>query len=243
MAEGTSICECCGGITVSTPAATYARAGLGAVEMRAGSYWSFRDTMTARLTSAEYGTLADLKTRDATVDFSIALIDAWAVTLDILTFYAERLSTETLLDTAQEVPSLHLLARLVGYRPHPGVSASAELTFTLSEAPGAPRAITLPSGVKVQSTPGPDEDPVIFETSNAIPARPAWNAMRPLLGAPQELFADTSELVLPGVQNGLTAGDALYFEADDGTDVLAMVREVRLAPANPAEDPDAGDLT
>ena len=114
---GPSICGCCGGLAVTAPSASFARAGLKQVPLRAGGYWSYRDSLIARLTTSEYGPLAELKSRDSTVDFSIALIDAWSTTGEVLSFYAERLANETLLPTAQERLSLHMLAELVGYRP------------------------------------------------------------------------------------------------------------------------------
>ena len=240
---GSSICGCCGGLTVTAPSASFARAGLSQVPLRAGGYWSYRDSLIARLTAAEHGPLAELKSRDPAVDFSIALIDAWSTTGEVLSFYAERLANETLLPTAQERLSLHMLAELVGYRPSPGVAASAKLAFTMAEAPGAPRAVELPSGIKVQSTPGPGEDPVLFETGAAIPARPAWNAMRPQLAAIQPLLATTNQLYLGGTQTGLKPGDALFFPADNGTPVFARITAVTPLPADPAVDPDRPDLT
>lgn len=242
-ADGGTPCGCCEGIAPLTPRATYQRPGLSAISARSGDYWSFRDTMTARLTSADYGTLADLRTRDARSDGSIATIDAWAVGADILTFYHERLLSETLLPTAGELWSLHQLAGLVSYRPHPGVSAETDLAFTLAATEGAPRKITLPSGVKVQSTPGPDESPVIFETSQSVEARPAWNAMRPRQYESQTLEATTTRLWLSGTTTGLQPGDGLFFIADDTTPVFAIIREVAVTVANPFLDPDSVDMT
>ncbi|MDS9470126.1 hypothetical protein RGQ15_21470 [Paracoccus sp. MBLB3053] len=236
-------CCACEGIMVSTPEAAWNRPGLTNISVRAGTYTSFLDTMLARLSSSEHGALADLRTRDPAVDFSIAALDAWAVVGDILTFYAERLTVETLLPTARELNSLHGLAMLVGYAPSPGVAAEVEIAFRMSEVEGSPRSIKLPSGVKVQSTPGPDEAPVIFETTASIPARSAWNAMRPLLDAPQELTAGTTRLALAGTRTGLKSGDGVAFAADDGTPVFARVSSVTIEPANPALDPDAIDLT
>lgn len=243
MAEGATLCGCGTGISVRTPQSSYQRPGLSAISARTGDYWAFLDTMTARLSSADHGTLSDLKTRDPSVDFSIALIDAWAVSADILTFYTERLLSETLLPTAGEIWSLHQLAGLVSYRPHPGVSAAALLAFTLSETAGAPRRITLPSGVKVQSTPGPGETPVIFETTDPIEARPAWNALRPRQTEVQALTAATTELYLAGTGTGLVAGDGLFFFADDTSPIFALIRRVDLVPADPVNDPGSRDLT
>ena len=243
MASKPGICDCCGGLSVTAPVANFARAGLSEVTLRSGTYWSFRDSMIARLSSSDHGALGDLKSRDPKVDFSIALIDAWAVTGDILTFYNERLGSETLVETAQETESLHLLAQLVGYVPQPGVSASVKLAFKMAESPGAPEAVELASGLKVQSTPGPGEDPVLFETGEALSARPAWNAIRPRLGEIQALSTGTRELYLAGTQTGLRAGNALFFTADNGTPVFAYIRDVELLPADPAKDPDKPDLT
>lgn len=237
------LCGCCSGISIKTPQAGYQRPGLPVITARAGDYWAFKDTMTARLTSAEYGSLSDLRSRDPSVDHSMALIDAWSVAGEILGFYYDRLLSETLLPTAGELWSLHQLAGLVSYRPHPGVSAETTLAFKMSTAEGAPRAATLPSGIKVQSTPGPDETPVIFETSESVEARPAWNAMRPRLSSVQALSTTTTRLYLDGTATGLVAGDALFYFADDGTAVFALIRKVELKPANAAEDPDSRDLT
>ena len=51
--------------------------------------------MTAGLTRGDRPALAGLKTRDPS-DFSLALIDAWAVAADVLTFYTERIANEKL---------------------------------------------------------------------------------------------------------------------------------------------------
>ena len=238
-----TICGCCGGIAVSAPSASFARFGLDRVQLRAGGYWSYRDSLVARLSAAEHGVLADLKSRDAAVDFSIALAEAWASAGEVLSFYADRLTNETLLPTAEERLSLHMLSELVGYRPGPGVAASARIAFTMVAAPGAPQMVALPSGIKVQSTPGPDEKPVLFETGAPIQARPAWNAMRPQLAVKQVLTATTTQLYLAGTQAGLKPGDALYFVADAGVDVFARISAVTLLPADPAKDPDRPDLT
>src|SRR6516162_5042288 len=97
--------------------------------------------MLARLSSSDYPALAGLKTRDDD-DFSIALLDASSVVLDILTFYQERLANESYLRTATARFSLVHLARLIGYQPSPGVSASVYLVFTLTAAPGLPTNTT-----------------------------------------------------------------------------------------------------
>src|SRR5205823_7044612 len=87
--------------------------------------------------------LAALTTRSAT-DPAIAMLDAWAVVADVLTFYQERIANEGYLRTATERRSVLELARLVGYAPRPGVASSVYLAYTLEEkikplvAPGSP---------------------------------------------------------------------------------------------------------
>src|SRR5207244_2490538 len=96
--------------------------------------------------------LKDLSTRSPD-DFSVALLDAWAVTADVLTFYQERMANEGFLRTAIERRSVLELARAIGYELNPGVAASAFLTFTIEDAVGAPGSAVVPAGTKVQSVP------------------------------------------------------------------------------------------
>src|SRR5215472_2942848 len=77
-------CECCTGISVQTPRVEYNLPGLPAIAYRTGTWATFKESMLARLSSSDYPALAPLKTRDDD-DFTIALIDATSVVLDILT--------------------------------------------------------------------------------------------------------------------------------------------------------------
>src|SRR5262249_24394954 len=110
--------------------------------------------MLARLSSAEYPALQDLKSRSDD-DFTIAFLDATSVVLDILTFYQERLTNENYLRCATQLRSLTELSRLIGYQPAPGVSASTYLAFSFKQTPGQPPnpsapPIVIPKGTKVQ---------------------------------------------------------------------------------------------
>src|SRR5206468_7546586 len=121
------------------------RPGLTALSYRAGTYATFFETMVARLSSLYLDVptadnlstqrvypLKSLTTRDRS-DFSIALLDAWAIVADVLTFYQERIANEGYLRTAIERRSIIELARLVGYRLRPGVAASVYLALTIDE--------------------------------------------------------------------------------------------------------------
>jgi homeodomain-containing protein len=91
-------CGCCNGAEPVTPIAIANRPGLSALAYRAGTYASFFETMMARLSNPDFPTLAALQTREPD-DPAIALIDAWAIVADVLTFYQERIANEGYLRT------------------------------------------------------------------------------------------------------------------------------------------------
>lgn len=215
--SGLDACGCCAGVGARTPEEVANRAGLRAVSYRAGTWATFRASMLARLGSAELPALADLRTRDAD-DFSLALLDSWAVVGDVLTFYQERIANESFLRTATERRSLLELARLIGYPLRPGVSASTSLAFTLEQAPGAPQlaeaTVRILAGTRVQSMPAQDEMPQTFETTETIEGRVAWNRMRPRTTRRQEIAAGARELYLAGTDTQLKVGDAILVVGD-----------------------------
>jgi len=199
-------CGCCEGVEALTPASVVNRPGLSALLYRVGSHGSFKATMQTALSRDP--ALQALKTR-ADDDPSVALLDAWAIVLDVLTFYQERLANEAYLRTATERRSVLELARAIGYELNPGVAASADLAFEMETAPGSPAIVTVEAGTRVQSQPGPGEQPQTFETIEAIEAHAAWNALKPRqtrLRLPA--FGDRS-LYLKGVTTNLKPGDAL----------------------------------
>src|SRR5688572_6670253 len=91
-------CDCCEGVEALTPVAIFNRPGLDAIAFRAGTHASFFETMQAQLSSSEFPRLAALTTRE-TRDASIALLDAWSMVGDVLTFYQERIANEGYLRT------------------------------------------------------------------------------------------------------------------------------------------------
>ncbi len=216
--HGLNDCGCCEGLAVETPVEVSNRPGLSAVAYRVGTHAQFRRTSVARLSDAAHPQLRALSTRDAD-DFSLALLDAWATTADVLTFYQERIANESYLRTATERVSILELARLVGYELRPGVAASTYLAFTLNEVPGAtretaealgvPSATLIDAGIKVQSIPGPEEKAQTFETVERIEARVEWNAIRPRLTRPQPIKTDAEFVYLVGLTTGLKKGDGL----------------------------------
>jgi hypothetical protein len=204
---------------VQTPQGESNLPGLPAITYRTGTWATFRESMRARLSSADYPALAGLKTRDSD-DFSIALLDAGSVMLDILTFYQERLANETYLRTATQLQSLTELARLIGYQPATGVGSSVYLSFNLSSTPGSPtdptaQAITIPEGTQVQSVPAQNQTPQTFETAADILAKADWNALPVQTGIPWMPKSGEVSVYLQGTATQLQPGDAILIVGDE----------------------------
>jgi len=237
MSDGTcqsvqpTLCGCCEGISPETPEPVFNRPGLSAIAYRVGTHNTFLGSLLASLSSsiippwAPLGTditdpslasfnpaiaLAPLRTRDSS-DFSIALLDAWATALDILTFYQERIANEFYLRTAVDAASVMDLAQLVGYQPSPGVAASCYLAFTLNNAPGSPDNVLIAAGTRVQSVPGPGQQPQVFETSSDITALIELNAIPPVTTVPWGLNQGQTSIWLQGTSNNINVGDAILF--------------------------------
>jgi hypothetical protein len=219
---GCGAASCCEGADALVPEPIDNPPGQSSLRYRVGTYSSFFETMLARLVMptelpgrcasdppedepdplghAENWPLRRFTTRD-TDDPTIALLDAWAMVGDVLTFYQERIANEGYLRTATDLRSVQELARLVGYRPRPGVAASAELAFTIE--PG--QTVEIPAGTKAQSLPTPGQLPAVFETMAPLRASAEWNAMPPLVAmfsVPKLVEEGTSE-----EEEGGTNGD------------------------------------
>ncbi len=188
-------CGCCEGIHAETPVTIANRPGLGAISYRAGTWAQFKASLLDALSNTP--ALAGLRTRSDD-DFTIALLDAWAVACDILTFYQERIANESYLRTATELVSVGELAKLIGYKLRPGLAASAALSFTLDAPPpappapanpaggppgpasppsGAPPSATLAAGTQAQTVPDPGAQPATFETIAPVTGRAEWNTI------------------------------------------------------------------
>ena len=202
-------CDCCAGIDAVTPARISNPPGLSQIAYRIGRHGDFVESMRARLSSADRPALAALTTREAS-DFTLAITDALATSLDVLSFYTERFANEHYLRTATERLSVREMARLIGYELAPGVAAGTHLAFTLQTIPGAPaEPIVIPVGTRVQSVPGQDEQAQSFETVAPTPARAEWNAIPVQTRVRWLPKSGDTELWLDGLATGLQPGDAI----------------------------------
>ena len=227
---GPAGCGCCEGTEPLTPLPTANRPGLPTLSYRVGTHATFLETMKSRLSSRDYPQLAGLTSR-APDDAAIALLDAWATVGDVLTFYQERVANEGYLRTATERRSVVELARLVGYRPRPGVAASVYLAYTIDEK--FTEEALIPAGSRVQSVPGPGETAQSFETSEDLKARSKWNDLHPRTAQPQTLASircgdgEWAHVYLKGTSTNLKVNDPLLIGVRGGlAPQLVRVRAV-----------------
>lgn len=240
---GSETCGCCDGIAAMTPVDIGNRPGLPALSYRVGTHGRFLASMKARLPMIEIETPADgvqpartlrplqaLTTRDP-ADPAIALLDAWATVADVLTFYQERIANEGYVRTAGERRSLVEMARLVGYAPRAGVSASVFLSYTVDDNQAEP--VELAIGTRAQSLPGPDETPQSFETDAPLQARREWNDLGIRRERPQGIDSDSvlalDRVYVQGVDTGVQVGDLLLFQF--GAAVAQAIWQVRRVAA------------
>ena len=228
-------CACCAGTGAETPARADNPPGQRAVAYRVGVHATFKASLLARLTSSELPALDALGTRED-ADFTIALCDALATTLDVLSFYQERLANEHFLRTATERRSVLELARLIGYELAPGVAASTHLAFTLQDVPGSPALaagpVDIPVGTRVQSIPGPGEEAQTFETVEPTHARAEWNAIPVQTTVAWHPRFGDHELYLAGVGHAVQPGDAILIVGQERLDTKGSERwDIRLVTA------------
>ena len=223
-------CSSCGSVNTSLGISN--RPGLSALQYRIGTYDSFFAAMKARLSSQDFSfpsaapPLLSLKTRDED-DPAIAMLDAWAVLADVLTFYQERIANEGYLRTATERQSIVALSALVGAALRPGVAASTYVAYTVDPTTGS----TIAAGSKVQSIPGPGEMPQTFETSADLSGSGVISVIAPRLTRPQLLSSDSTTIYLSGMNNNIQPNDPILISG--GAAPVPRVATVSLdAPSN-----------
>jgi predicted phage baseplate assembly protein len=194
-----------------------------------------RDELLGRLLVWLTTTDPPLEIADREVgDPTIALLDAWATAGDVLGFYLDRIADEGYLSSATEPGSILALAGLAGHRPQPGIAARLHLAYQLNIDP-QDKAVLLQSGLLSQTIPDPGQLPQIFETTEALVARPSWGNLKPKQARPLSAptFEDANELrtvVVTSATANVAANETLMFNLADGGD--PALRRVAAADAD-----------
>src|SRR4051794_3462735 len=131
---GPTICPCDG---FQHPRVFSNPPGRDVIAYRSGEYASFRhalllplpgETVLSRPGGPDSGlAFTPLWRPGAQGDLALQMVEWWAYLADILTFYNERVATEASLRTARLPEDVNRLIRLLGYRPRPGIGATAVL--------------------------------------------------------------------------------------------------------------------
>lgn len=211
-------CGCCAGVNQETPVKLNNLPSQNTISYRIGTHSKFKESMLSALTNAKRPSLLSLGTRDDD-DFTIACLDGVATVLDVLSFYQERYVNEHFLRTSTERRSVLEMAQLIGYELSPGVASATHLAFTLQSTPGAPTSssapITIPMRTRVQSVPGQDEEPQVFETSEDIEARAQWNAVAAQTTFPYMPTHGDLDIYVDGLDSNVEVGDAILIVGQD----------------------------
>lgn len=234
-------CRPCQGIQTLTPRLIQNLPGQRSLRYRVGTYPEFFESMLAALSRGtpglasgealerEQAILRHLTARDQD-DPSIALLDAWAVIADVLTFYNERYATEAFVGTALHRDSLYELANQVGYATRPGLASSVYLTFEVDDKSDT---VLIPGGTQAKSTPipGSGQRAETFETVQDFVAHPSFNRIRPELTRPHNLRPDNLQnidrLYFKGLGLRLQPNDYLAIgNKDAGKPVMKKIQSI-----------------
>jgi hypothetical protein len=175
--------------------------GLPTLAYRVGDFTSFRNALLQSMPGEVE--LANWKPT-STSDLALQMIEWWAYLADILTFYNQRIANQDYLRTADLDASVRNLVSILGYRPRPGIGATATLAALVSGS----QSITLPQGISVQSKPGPGNAPQTFELLQNTSAHPTGVVSVDPDTSSAVLGADGSVL-LQGVISSIKPGDLL----------------------------------
>ena len=218
-ASCTEFCDClrCSQPQTDLLAPPSNRPGLNGIRARIGDYGAFFTDAKRQLSSKESPNLQALGTRDPT-DPTIALLDAWSVTADVLTFYRERLTQEAYLRTATDEVSLRELANMVGFKPRPGIAATVHLAYLLDPAA---KPVDIEPGAKAQTVPLPGEKMQTFETDERLTARAEWSQMKPRQSRPSNI-----DMLYALTRPTLRLTDPSLFVRPGGTSVVCVRHEI-----------------
>jgi hypothetical protein len=148
----------CGCPAPPFPAPTANPPGQTAIAYRIGDFLAFRRALLQPLAGETQ--LKDWTPRQDG-DLALQMVDWWAYISDVLAFYGERAANETYLRTAQWPESVAHLVATLGYRPRPALGARAQLAGLIS--PNMRTPVLVPRGTQIQSKPGPNTAPQVFE--------------------------------------------------------------------------------
>src|SRR5215211_3363689 len=203
------------------------------IDYRIGDYNTFRKAMFSLIRKNALLGRAIVPGSDKR-DYGAALVDMWAYLCDILTYYQERIATESFLRTSRLEESVIELLYLVDYLPQRGRSASTLVRFVANEKnvlppppPPMESAVIIPKGFKIRSIPAKGQEAIIFETDELIVISSDHNLMK-LDGwrTSYKIERGTTQLFLDKIYPELNIGDLVMISDDKNIDVVRILKKV-----------------
>ncbi|KMY66926.1 hypothetical protein AAU61_13215 [Desulfocarbo indianensis] len=221
MSDQDTICPC---QKQASPEPCQNQAGLHRVDYRLGDFDSFRQALLRPLPGEE--ALAAWRPAPQG-DLVVQILEWWAYLADVLSLYEERSLNENLLAAAELDESVSRLVEILGYRPRPGIAASAKVGFLMS----GKKSVAVPAGLGIDSKPAAGKEAQTFETSAALALRwPDAVAVEPT----GNMAGIDGCLYLNGEVSGLDPGEMLVLEPMPGQSGSRAL--LRLASATPGKD-------
>lgn len=205
--------------------------GLSAIGYRVGEYATFRDALLRAGPGEENLTGWSPATMGG--DIALQAIEWWAYLADILTFYNERIANGAYLRTAYLSGAAARIVRVLGYRPKPGVGATAMVAAIVS----AKTPITLPVGFALQSKPGPGKKPEVFELGQEVTLTPGGAIPADVVKSTSIAGTTSSSLLLEGAVTTLRPGDQALAISKTWTDGDAHVALVTITATSFEKSP------
>jgi hypothetical protein len=206
------------------------------IDYRIGDYNTFRKVMLGLIKKNALLGRAPVPKSDKK-DYGAALVDMWAYLCDILTYYQERIATESFLRTSRLEESIIELLYLVDYLPQRGRSAFTLVRFIANEktvpppspssSPLMESAVIIPKGFKIRSVPAKGQEAIIFETDEPSVISSDHNLMK-LDGwrTSYKIEQGTTRLFLDKIYPELNVGDLVMISDDKNIDVVRIVKKV-----------------
>lgn len=102
-------------------------------------------------------------------DFGMVLLQMFAYTCDLLSYYVDRLAGEAFIQTATQASSILNLAGMLDYQPALSVGASVTLQISVSSTlPANLSPLVIPAGTQFSTVGSSSQPPVVFETTEAL---------------------------------------------------------------------------
>src|SRR5215218_996910 len=197
------------------------------IDYRIGDYNTFRKAMLNLIKERGLSEGSPILKSDKR-DYGRTFVEMWAYLCDILTYYQERIATESFIRTAGLEESVIELLYLVDYLPRRGRSASTLVRFVANEKNIPPtESVTIPKSFKIRSVPAKGQEAIIFETDEPLIVSPDHNLMK-LEGwrTSYSIEKGSTQVILDKIYPELNVGDLIMISDDKDIDVIRIAKKV-----------------